>query len=225
MSDKPVSTLDGRKDRRGLLALIGAGGAAAVAALLGRSNGAHAADGDNVKVGQSNSGTSVTTITMSGSSTDATFYAANAAAAGPALQGLSVAGDGVQGLSGFMGTSIGRGVYGYGHWGVVGEGLSEGSIGVLAKNDPGRRGLRTRGQVQMDCVRQVTLTAKSTKVTLPSGTKAGTNAVVLATVQGNPGNDAVIWRAYRVDSTHIRIVFTRTPANPTVVAYWVVRPG
>ncbi len=43
MNDKATTTLEQRKIRRGLLALVGAGGAAAVAALLGRSNGAEAA--------------------------------------------------------------------------------------------------------------------------------------------------------------------------------------
>ena len=51
------------------------------------------------------------------------------------------------------------------------------------------------------------------------------HAAIMATVQGNPGNDAVIWRAYRTDSTHIRIVFNKAPANPVSVAYWVVHTG
>ena len=42
-SDRPVATAEQQKSRRGLLTLIGAGGAAAVAALIGRNNGAEAA--------------------------------------------------------------------------------------------------------------------------------------------------------------------------------------
>ena len=54
MNDKPTTTLEQKKDRRGLLALVGAGGAAALAALFTRSNGAQAATGDNLILGQSN---------------------------------------------------------------------------------------------------------------------------------------------------------------------------
>lgn len=43
-------------------------------------------------------------------------------------------------------------------------------------------------------------------------------------MQGNPGNDAVIQRAYRVDTRHIRIQFNKRPAKPVSVAYWVAHP-
>ncbi len=51
MNDKSIAVLEQKRDRRGLLALMGAGGAAAVAALLGRSNGARAATGDALILG------------------------------------------------------------------------------------------------------------------------------------------------------------------------------
>ena len=135
----------------------------------------------------------------------------------PAAGGTGVMGSGKPGVYGRTFTNNGTG--------VRGEGDAPGSIGVFGKNNPGRRALRTKGQVQMDCARTKTVSAKSNLVTLPAGVKAGTNAAVMATVQGNPGNDAVIWRAYRADSTHIRIVFNKTPANPVSVAYWVVHTG
>ena len=77
----------------------------------------------------------------------------------------------------------------------------------------------------MDCARKKTLSAKDNLVTLPAGTQAGTNAIVLATVQGAPGNEAMVRRAFRVDSTHIRIQFDKKPANPTAVGYWVIHTG
>ena len=110
--------------------------------------------------------------------------------------------------------------------GVRGDGNAPGSIGLYGTNVATRRALRTKGRVQMDSIhKKKSLSNKSNLVTLPSAMHAGNNAVVLATTQGNPGNDAVIWRAYRADSTHIRIVFNKTPANPVSVAYWVVHTG
>ena len=60
MNDKPVTTLEQKKDRRGLLALIGAGGAAAVAALFSRSNGAQAKAAVLQLGGDNDAGTSQT---------------------------------------------------------------------------------------------------------------------------------------------------------------------
>ncbi len=72
---------------------------------------------------------------------------------------------------------------------------------------------------------RVSLSAGNNLVTLPTGVNAGSNAALLATIQGNPGNGAVIQRVFRVDSTHIRIVFNKAPANPVSMAYWVVHTG
>ena len=109
--------------------------------------------------------------------------------------------------------------------GVRGDGNAPGTIGVFCKNTPSRRALRTQGKIQADCCRKKTLSNMSNLITLPTSVKAGSTAAVLATMQGNPGNDAVIQRAYRVDSTHIRIVFNKKPARGTMVAYWVVHPA
>jgi hypothetical protein len=136
--------------------------------------------------------------------------------------GFSLGGPGVKG-------SGKPGVYGVcyveGGAGVRGDGEAPGSVGVFANNTPGRHALRTKGQVQMDCARKVTLSNRTNTVTLPTGVRASSNAIVLAVVQGAPGNEAFVRRAFRVDNTHIRITFDKKPANPTAVGYWVLHTG
>jgi hypothetical protein len=109
--------------------------------------------------------------------------------------------------------------------GVKGEGDAPGSMGLYGKNIPTRRALRTKGKVQMDCARKKTLSEMGNTIALPRGVSAATGAAVLAMVQGNPGNDALVRRAFRIDNRHIRITFNKKPANPVSVAYWVVHTG
>jgi hypothetical protein len=242
MSDSVA--LEQKKSRRGLLALAGAGGAAAVAALLGRRNGAEA-HGD----------------VQGNSSTDDPAVHGNNTGDGPGVEGSATGGPGVEGwstgngvyghssgASGVYGTSQGPngvwgnsahatgvkgtgkpGVYGIcnivGGAGVRGDGTKAGSIGLYGVNTPGRRALRTKGRVQMDTARKVTLSNRSNTVSLPTSVRADSNAIVMAMVQGPPGNEAFVRRAFRVDSTHIRITFNKKPTNPTAVGYWVVHTG
>jgi hypothetical protein len=242
MSDSVA--LEQKKSRRGLLALVGAGGAAAVAALLGRTstaqaepgsfdsnaNGTPAVLGEHLFAGIGVKGTSPNGKGVSGSSdTDKGVYGYGGYAG---VLGESATGTGVGGGSG---NGIGvkgmgkPGVYGVtiqnSGSGVKGEGKASGSIGVLAKNTPKRRALRTKGKVQMDCARKVTLSEMGNTIALPRGVTAATGAAVLAMVQGNPGNDAFIRRAFRIDNRHIRITFNKKPANPVSVAYWVIHTG
>jgi hypothetical protein len=239
MSDSP--TIEQKKSRRGLLALVGAGGAAAVAALLGRKNGAEAAAlygdsdtgdpavyGNNTGDGPGVKGSGIG-VGVEGSGIGNGVYGHSTSATG--VYGTSQSYIGVWGncpnATGVKGTGK-PGVYGISTTGagVRGEGKDGAdTVGVYAKNTPSRRALRTMGKVQMDCCRKKSLSNKDNLITLPSGTRAGSNAAVLATMQGNPGNDALIQRAYRVDSTHIRIVFNKRPARGTRVAYWVVHPA
>ncbi len=212
MSDNVTPTLEQKRGRRGLLALIGVGGAAAVAALLGRRNAAEAAP-------------------LQGTSSDGTAAVhGNNTGWGTGVVGWGINGRGVFGWSdnrpGVEGSGYTTGVKGTGKIGVRGVGNgNSGSMGVHAKNSATKLALRTEGRLQMDCVRTKSLPNRSNLVTLPSGVNAGSDAVVLATAQSNPGNDAFISRAWRVDSKHIRIVFNKKPATSTKVAYWVVFPG
>jgi hypothetical protein len=263
MSDSPAT--EQRKSRRGLLALAGAGGAAAVAALLGRSNGAKAhgtahwdshnsepavhgnntANGPGVTgsgdVGMGVYGYSPSNAGVYGSSDNdygvfgisnsyigvygyspnsSGVWGSSASAAGvkgDSARGAGVKGKGKPGVYGICDKNHGAG--------VKGEGDAPGSMGLYGKNKPGRRALRTKGKVQMDCARKVTLSEMGNTITLPSSVIAASGAAVLAMVQGNPGNDALIRRAFRIDSTHIRITFNKKPANPVSVAYWVVHTG
>jgi hypothetical protein len=236
-------TLEQKKSRRGLLTLIGAGGAAAVAALLGRSNGAEAAalsgdssspavpavSGVHSTAGTGVSGTSTNGYGVAGFSSNDTGVKGESAAA------TGVKGTGNPGVHGFGGNDTGvkgegqPGVFGISGKdnasGVRGDGTKPGSIGVLARNTSTRRALRTKGRVQMDTARKKTLSNKSNLITLPTGVNAGTNAIVMAVVQGAPGNEALVRRAYRVDEKHIRIDFDKKPANPTAVGYWIVHTG
>jgi hypothetical protein len=77
----------------------------------------------------------------------------------------------------------------------------------------------------MNCARKKKLSEVGNTIALPTGVTAGASAAVLAMVQGDPGNDALIRRAFRIDNTHIRITFNKKPANPVSVAYWVVHTG
>jgi hypothetical protein len=275
MDDKPI--VEQKKSRRGLLALVGAGGAAAVAALLGKRNGVSAGAGGNFILGTVNdAGTATTSLETNRSGLALRVENDNTTVSGSGVYGgASGSGDGVRGRSfgssgigvrGLSDGASGRGVVGSGQLsgvqgsssngvgvkgisvssagvegegrpgvygksggdnasGVRGEGTRPGSIGVLAKNVPTRRALRTKGKVQMDCARKVTLSEMGNTIALPRGVSAATGAAVLAMVQGNPGNDALIRRAFRIDSAHIRITFNKKPANPVSVAYWVVHTG
>jgi hypothetical protein len=209
-----------RRNRRQALALGGAAAAAATVAALGMngSRKAHAATGDAIIIGQFNEADPGDNTTLSGDVDGAPALRVENHGTAGAIQGQSWKG-GAPAIDGIGNT----GVRGEGsEVGVRAIGSGAGTIGLLAKNTPDRRALRTEGQVEMDCARTEALSAKSTEVTLPAGTTAGSNAIVMATVQGNPGNNAVISRAYRVDSTHICIVFNKKPARPTKVGYWVV---
>ncbi|MBI1886595.1 MAG: hypothetical protein HYS09_09840 [Chloroflexi bacterium] len=143
---EPASTLDKQESRRGLLALIGVGGAAALAALLGRRSQAeanHAAtaggnftsssavpavhaentDGGPAVVGDSDSGygvvaTSATSIGISGSGPEA------------GVQGISETKDGVRGRRPST-TGAGAGVQGF--------------SGVVESDAPKRIGVRGVG--------------------------------------------------------------------------------
>lgn len=249
MDDSLTTTLDQEKTRRGLLALVGAGGAAAVAALWSRSNGAEAAPGGNFILGQHNdAGTAGTSLeadvygmalqvrnTRTGDFADG-IVGLTDGRYGWGVEGLSTGADGT-GVWGQGEGARATGVFGVGKpgvWGycvktngsgVRGQGNAPGSIGLYGLNTLGRRALRTKGQVQTDCARKVTLSNKNNLVSLPTGIKAGSSAIVLATVQGAPGNEALVRRAFRVDSTHIRIQFDKKPANPTAVGYWVIHTG
>jgi hypothetical protein len=273
LDDSLTPTAEPKKSRRGLLALVGAGGAAAVAALLGRRNGAEAhgtvhydsndsdpaVHGNNTASGPGVWGAGNTGIGVfgyssshhgvSGSSNSSKgVYGYSNSATGvrgdgnPGVEGFGGNGNGVYGSSnsatGVKGNSAsGAGVKGTGKPGVYGisgkdnasavrgDGTKPGSVALYGKNTPGRRALRTRGQVQMDCARKVKLSNKSNTLTLPANIRAGSNAIVMAVVQGAPGNEALVRRAFRVDSTHIRIDFDKKPANPTVVGYWVIHTG
>lgn len=264
MRETSTTRLEQRKDRRGLLALIGAGGAAAVAALLGRGNGAEAAPGDPFILGEGNSSGGAQTLVQAdrnglafrvdnnntGSNADG-IRGETSGSYGWGVDGLSHGSDGtgvrgrctgaygtgVSGRGGRVGVSgvskTGTGVLGKGRPGVYGQSTgrgasgvrgdgSAGSIGVFANNYSTDRALRTKGRVQMDCARKVMLSDENNLVTLPRGVTAGTSAAVFTTIQGNPGNHAIIKRAHRVDNKRIRIVFDKAPARPVRVAYWII---
>lgn len=79
--------------------------------------------------------------------------------------------------------------------------------------------------MEMDSAHNVTLSNKNNTTTLPTGVNAGTNAIVMAVVQGALGNEALVRRAFRVDDKHIRIDFDKTPAKPAAVGYWIIHTG
>jgi hypothetical protein len=258
MKDGSTATLKQKKDRRGLLALIGTGGAAAVAGLFSRNGRAAAGHGsvnyannsgaptvhaENSGIGvgiqgtgnigggvfgNSTGGIGVRGLSGSGTGVKGTGdfgvhgeSTSNVGVRGHSSLGLCVKGTGKPGVYGM--STTGAGVKGNGKAGVHGTGNgAPGSMGVRASNNPSRLALRTEGRVQMNCARKVKLSNKDNLVTLPSGVNAASNAIVLAMVQGPPGNEAFVRRAFRVDSTHIRLQFDKAPASPTVVGYWVV---
>lgn len=165
MNESPVSTLEQKKDRRGLLALIGAGGAAAVAALLTRSNGAQATTGDSIKAGQTTAASAGDeTELVANVSGDAAFFGRNndSGASAIGLQGSALGGIGVQGLSwggtAVKGTSLATGVEGVagtvgvkgsgvtgvrgeGKWAVLGKATTAGGAGVIGKTGSGATGV------------------------------------------------------------------------------------
>jgi hypothetical protein len=142
MTDKPVANADEQKSRRGLLALIGAGGAAAVAALLGRRNGAEAVqapisgESDNTVPGvlgtNNDDGPGVR-----GVNTDVSLPG------GPGVTGTSEVGFGVWGASDGDAGVVGQSTKGALVWtpaprGVWGRGMEAGHVGVEGTSAGGR---------------------------------------------------------------------------------------
>lgn len=129
MNDNPRSVPERKTDRRGLLALIGAGGAATMAALLGRSNGARAATGESLILGQANTADAPTILEKTGEVSDWTHALEVQHLGGGSPQAIAIAGvsDG------------GYGVVGASPSGVGVHGKSEGGAGVSggSANGPG----------------------------------------------------------------------------------------
>ncbi|MDO8616159.1 MAG: hypothetical protein Q7T33_10580 [Dehalococcoidia bacterium] len=131
MNDKPTVTLGQEKSRRGLLALVGAGGAAALVALLGRRDGAQAGHDstDVFHLGEDNAAvpTAVTRRTA-GIDDDAALIVDN-------LGGIEFFRDGLYGNGsgpssfGVLGTADSEGVVGSG--GVVGVVGGSPNVGVI----------------------------------------------------------------------------------------------
>ena len=141
------------KSRRGLLALIGAGGAAALAAVLSRSNGAHATHGvlnatsgdgapaihgDNTDGGPGVEGTSQSGEAVLGHS-QTHFGVVGRSESGPAgVHGFSDSGAGTAGRS-----QTGDGVIGFSQTGNAVRGISEiggvlaGGTGILGESGSG----------------------------------------------------------------------------------------
>ena len=132
MNDKPVTTLERKKDRRGLLALIGAGGAAALAALLSRSNGAQAghgpADATNaLHLGQPNTAPAgLPTLIDANSEHDALRVTNNF----PGPEAVALAASTVSGFAVLANSQSGRGV----------DGASVSGIGVRGESQSGPGG-------------------------------------------------------------------------------------
>ena len=129
------------RSRRGLLALVAAGGAAALAAVLSREDGAEADHGTL------NASSATGAPAIHGDNTDGGAGVEGTSAGGPGVLGHSQTGDGVHGISdgdvGVRGESTSNiGVHGHSqtHFGVQGE--SDGSAGVRGggQNGPGVRG-------------------------------------------------------------------------------------
>jgi len=134
MNDSPRSILEQKKDRRGVLALIGAGGAAAVAALLGRGNGARAATNDPLIIGQDNEQDSGDNTRLGGSvDWGGVFEVGNRSSEGSGIAILGKSYDPAGGYgpgSGVVGeSSTGAGVFGE----VFGE--SGSGIGVAGRSN------------------------------------------------------------------------------------------
>lgn len=94
-----------QKSRRALLGVAGAAVAAAIAASVGRFNPVAAADGDNAKIGEDNSGSKTTTFSASGGAAGVTGQSDTGAGAhgdsmsGAGLKATSDAGHGLNASS------------------------------------------------------------------------------------------------------------------------------
>src|SRR3989304_5782577 len=100
MSSNIQTALERKKDRRGLLALLGAGGAAGAAALLGGDKRARAATGDPLIVGQENeAGDGDTTRLSAAVDDEPVLDVTNTGAEGIGVRGQSGSGAGVKGES------------------------------------------------------------------------------------------------------------------------------
>ncbi|MBI1886135.1 MAG: hypothetical protein HYS09_07490 [Chloroflexi bacterium] len=128
MSDRPVPTFEQQKSRRGLLALVGAGGAAVLAALVGRSARTEAGhDTTNVfHLGEDNTAvpTAPTTRTA-GIDNDAALTVDNADATTAFRDGIYGFGSGVD-SAGFFGLAD--------TWGVLAVSATGDGIGVEGDN-------------------------------------------------------------------------------------------
>lgn len=126
MDDKPTATLGKQKNRRSLLALAGAGGAAAIAALVSRSNGAKAGhDATNVlHLGETNIAPNITHLQA-----DVAGSPVLRVSNGNSLTALS---NGIEG-----GSQVGIGVAGFSQSNIGVQGLSPSGTGVRGASGSG----------------------------------------------------------------------------------------
>jgi hypothetical protein len=174
MNEKPVSVLERRKDRRGVLALITAGAAAAFT-LGSRSRTAEAATGDPMIVGhfnEANAGDATTLRTVvEGASA---FHVENPGAPGS----TAIHADGPNGATGLRGTST---------TGPAVHATSLGGVGVLAEDADGGLALAVAGRAQFSTAGRDTIAAGTDSQTVTvSGAVSGAT-VVLVTLLGDPG--------------------------------------
>ena len=150
----PSSPEAGNTDRRGVLALIGAGGAAAMAALLGRTSGARAASGEALIIGEPNEAGDHSTqlaADVEGPAFDVVNrttggglgIVAHTSGSKPAIEGANCAGgDGVFGVSSTpdpdgVGKGEGVGVAGFSGSGIGVQGSSQSGPGVFGGSQSG----------------------------------------------------------------------------------------
>ncbi|HEX6817255.1 MAG TPA: hypothetical protein VF120_02700 [Ktedonobacterales bacterium] len=157
-----ASTLPARVQRRGTSRrrlLTGAGAAAAaatVALVVGEGQGAHAAsasDGGSLTIGQANTGTSQTSLAVTGISTASPFFQVDASATHNLVGCIAIEGicnqTGGFGVHGHSSDTNGTGVYGTSHGssGVAVFGLADvsGGVGVYGLNNSGGSGSGVHG--------------------------------------------------------------------------------
>ena len=190
MEHEPVnSAAEEPRSRRQLLT---AGGAAAIAGVLGAvgiSNTAEARDGQWMRIGRKNTGTTTTTLQMR----KAPGFLARLTGAGTAIRGLATSqkGTGVQGWADAKkGKTIGVDGQTKSPKGTAGQFVAAGGGTAVAAKSPDGEGvaLHTEGLLEFEQRSGVTTTSGGAEFVIPVAGGLTENSMVLATLQDHfPG--------------------------------------
>jgi hypothetical protein len=224
--------------RRNLLKTGAAGALGAAAATAITATPASAADGDPIILGQVNEASSPTRITLFDNPADAldifgggsVLLVGTGFGPGPSISAIAVSGTAISGTgktNGVIGSTgqIGVGVTGSSGEGIGVHGLSGIGTGIKAEASHFEEGtaFEAVGPVKFSTSGLADVAGSTDRVTVDPGVPITVQSKVLATLQGNTGNKAIVEHVeVNAAGGTFQIVLTKPSMRPVQVAWFLI---